>query len=157
MGWLVGGLVFLGVCVIAAVVIAREAVRASMHPEPPVIVMDEVYHFIADRLSDEVAATFTPLDLREVLADATDVFGEHDLDVSPEVVRARRGDGAAHDDGAAHGDGVVLDQNVLSEELIRRAADRGELLIPEQTEPVIALLFEYFRRIGVSGIPADPA
>lgn len=151
MRWLAGGLVFLGVCVIAAVIIAREAVRASMHPEPPVIVMDEVYHFIADRLTDDVAATLTPADLREVLADATDVFGEHNLDVSPEVVRAQAGS------GAVEGDGVVLDERVLSEELIRRASGRGELLIPEQTEPVVTLLFEYFRRIGVSGIPADPA
>ena len=151
MGWLVAVLVFLGVCGIAAVIIAREAVRASRHPEPPVIVLDEVYEFIADRLTDDVAATFTPADLRELLVDATDVLGEHHLDVSPEVLRAQRGAERAEQD-----EGLTLDDDLLSEELIRRAMERGELLIPEQTAPVITLLFEYFRRVGVSGISADP-
>ncbi|MGB2756226.1 MAG: hypothetical protein WBD02_01005 [Acidimicrobiia bacterium] len=153
MGWIVAILVFLLVCGIAAAIIAREAVRSSRQPEPPVIVLDEAYQFIADRLPDEVAATLTPDDLRALLADATDILGEHQLDVSPEVVRAAERSGRAPEAG----DPLVLDGALLSSELISRATLRGERLIPEQTEPVVGLLFEYFRRVGVSGIPAEPS
>ena len=143
MNWFVAIGVFLCVCTIAAAIIAREAVRTSRQPEPPVVVLDEAYTYIADRLSPEVAATLTPDDLRGLLDDAMSVLAAHGADVSP---------GTEAPTSATQE--WVLDGEGLTSELLHRAGSRGEPMISEQVVPVVELLFAYFRLVGAAGEPA---
>lgn len=150
MGWFAAVSILLCVCAIAAAVIAREAVRSSRTPEPPVVVLDEAYHYIADRLPPEVAATLTPNDLRMLLNDAVEVLGAEGLDLSPEA------EVEGHDEDSTR-DPYVLGADSLAAALRTRAGERGEAMIPEQVEPVASLLLQYFLEVGITGVPVEDA
>src|SRR5882672_9969121 len=65
---LVTALLVIGIaCAIAAWFVVREAGRMAAEPPPPVFDPEEAYEWVVEHLSDVVAATLTPDDVRRIL------------------------------------------------------------------------------------------
>ncbi|MFM8237663.1 MAG: hypothetical protein ACKOBG_07905 [Actinomycetota bacterium] len=122
-------------CAIAAGFVIREAARMAAEPPPPVYDLEEAYEWVVDRLPDVVAATVTPDDVRLI------------LDVQAEHLRAL---------GAGAETARVLGAAEMIDDIVERAAARGERFLPEQVAAVVDTQLEYLRDLGAVGPPADP-
>src|SRR3954447_5302405 len=147
---LVIGLVVIGIaCAIAAWFVVREAGRMAAEPAPPVFDPEESYEWVVEHLSDIVAATLTPDDVRRI------------LDFQLEYFRRK---GVTGNGSSANPPGdVVVGGAETVDYILDRARGTGEAYLPEQVHAVIETQLAYLREIGAVGPAAgappndDPA
>ena len=139
---LVTALVVVGVaCAIAAGFVIREAGRLAAEPPPPVFDPEEAYEWVVEHVSDVVAATLTPDDVRRILAFQLEFFQRKGV----------TGNGSSVN---PPGDVVVGGVETV-EYILDRARRTGEEYLPEQVHAVIETQLAYLRAIGAVGPPAD--
>ncbi len=140
---LVIAMLVVGVAVaIAAVVVVREAGRLAQEPPPPLFDAEEAYEWVVEHVSDEVAATLTPNDVRQI------------LDLQLEFFK-RKGVATNGSSGSPPGSVVVGGAETV-DYILRRAEAGGETYLPEQVHAVIETQLSYLRAIGAIGPPAGP-
>lgn len=130
------------VLAIAAVFVGREATRLATRPAPPIYSMDEAYEWVVARVSDEVAATLTPDDVKRILAFQMEFF----------KIRGAAVNGSRD---AVHAPMIVGGAETV-DYILERAAATGEAYIPEQVYPVVDTQLAYLRAIGAISTPATP-
>lgn len=136
------GMLVVGIVIgIAAFFVAREATRLAVEPPPPLFSMDDAYDWVIERLPDDVAATLTPDDLREILGFQMEFF---------------RHKGASRN-GSSPGSAApaVIAGAEMVAYVIERANAVGHEYIPEQIHPVVELQLDYLRSIGAVGPRVD--
>jgi hypothetical protein len=140
---LVIGMLVLGVVVaIAAVLVVREAGRLAKEPPPPLFDADEAFEWVVEHVSDEVAATLTPDDVRLIL----------DLQL-----RYFKQKGVATNGSSSSPPGsVVIGGAETVDYILKQAKAQGETYLPEQVHAVIETQLSYLRAIGAVGPPARP-
>ncbi len=137
LGALAVGLILL----IAAIAILRESSRLSAMPPRPVFDMDDALEWVVQHLDDQVAATLTVDDVRQI------------LDLQMEYFRAKgvSGNGSTPHPTAP----VVIGGSETVDYIIGKAAAAGTTFIPEQVHAVIETQLAYLRSIGAVGDRAD--
>jgi hypothetical protein len=128
---------------IAAWFVVRIAGRLTTEPPPVTYSLDEAYEWVVEELSDEVAATLTPDDLRRILRYQVDYFDRSGV----------AGNGV--DESSPHPPAIVGAAELVDYVLARAAAD-GDGFIPEQVYPVVEILLAYLAATGAVSTPADP-
>ena len=69
------GFVTVGVILlIAAIFVGREATRLATQPPPPTYSLDEAYEWVVQHVSDDVAATLTPDDVKRIIGFQLEYF-----------------------------------------------------------------------------------
>lgn len=117
-------------CGIAAFFVARNAVKIAHDPPKPVYSMDEAYGWVEERLPDEVAATLTPDDVRQILAWQVEYMTQAGV-VGP----------------AQKSTNLISDAEIAGY-IQTKSATNGEELITEQIYPVVDIQLDYMRAIG---------
>jgi hypothetical protein len=135
-------LVFGVVVAIAAVVVVREAGRLAQEPPPPLFDADEAFDWVVAHVSDEVAATLTPEDVRLILDLQLKYFKHKGV--------ATNGSSATPPGSVVVGGAETVDY------ILKQAAAKGETYLPEQVHAVIDTQLSYLRAIGAVGPPARP-
>ncbi|MGQ0823968.1 MAG: hypothetical protein ACT4OX_02870 [Actinomycetota bacterium] len=138
--WVGALLVFGAACAVAAWFVTREAARLSVEPPLPVFDLDEAYEWVVEHVSDIVAATLTPDDVRRI------------LDFQLEFFR-RKGVTGNGSSATAPGDVVVGGSETVAY-ILDRARETGEEYLPEQVHAVVETQLAYLRAIGAVGAPA---
>ncbi len=128
-------------CLVAAMVVLREAKRLAVEPAPPTYSMDEAYDWVVQHLPDLVAATLTPADVRRILKFQIEYF-------------ERRGVAKNGSHQVVPGEVIVGGAEVV-DYVLERSKATGEEYLPEQVYPVIDTQLAYLRAIGAVG-PARP-
>lgn len=129
------------VLLIAAFAILRESHRLAADPPRPVFDMDEALEWVVQHLDDQVAATLTVDDVRQIL----------DLQMRYFRVKGVSGNGStSHPDVP-----VVIGGSETVDYIIGKAAAAGTAFIPEQVHAVIETQLAYLRSIGAVGDRAD--
>ncbi len=133
----------LGVVVaIAAVVVVREAGRLAQEPPPPLFDAEEAFEWVVAHVSDEVAATLTPEDVRQILGWQLEFFKRKGVSTNGET--------------ASPPGTVVIGGAETVDYILERAKAGGEEYLPEQVHAVIETQLSYLRAIGAIGPPARP-
>jgi hypothetical protein len=109
----------------------------AAEPPPPVFDMDEAFEWVVQHLSDVVAATLTPDDVRRI------------LDLQLEYFQRQ---GVTGNGSSAHPPGdVVVGGAETVDYIVSRSAATGEAYIPEQVYAVVETQLAYLRAIGAVG------
>jgi len=129
------------VLVVGAILVVREAGRVAKAPPPALFDPDDAYDYVVERLTDEVAATLTPADVRRI------------LDFEVEFLEGKRvsGNGSVTDPGP-----TVFGGTETVTYIVERSAATGEVYLPEQVQAVVDTQIDYLRGIGAIG-PAEDA
>jgi hypothetical protein len=127
-------------CLIAAIVVLREAKRLAVAPPPPTYSMDEAYDWVVQHLPDLVAATLTPGDVRRILAFQIEYF-------------ERRGVAKNGSQLNVPGEVIVGGAETV-DYILARSKATGEEYLPEQIYPVVETQLAYLRAIGAVGPPS---
>ena len=134
----------LGVFVIAAVVVGREAHRLDAVAPRVVYRLDEAVDFVCDRLPEESQARLTPEEVQQLL-----VFHMrwlHEQGLQPDNVI---------DAPQAINEPVVITEDALTAWLLGEAEANGvDLLDDVDAVNVVEAHLEYFEAIGAVGPPA---
>jgi hypothetical protein len=131
----------LGVFVIAAVAVGREAHRLDAVSPRVVYQLDEAVDFVCDRLPEESQARLTPAEVEQLL-----VFHMrwlHEQGLQPDgVVDSRQ----------SISEPVIITEDALTAWLLGQAEDNGvELLDDVDAVNVVEAHLEYFEAIGAVG------
>src|SRR6188768_2937118 len=137
-------MIVLGVVVaIAAAFVVREAGRIARRPPPAVFDRDDAFDWVVEHLPDDVAATLTAADVRQIL----------DLQVEYFERKGVSGNGSSHTPVGP----VVIGAAETVAYIVERSKEHGEPYLPEQVHAVVDIQLEYLRSIGAVGPPAsDP-
>jgi hypothetical protein len=140
---LIVGMVVVGLVVaIAAVVVVREAGRLAQEPPPPLFDADEAFDWVVEHVSDEVAATLTPDDVRRILDLQLKYFKHKGV--------------ATNGSSSTPPGSVVIGGAETVDYILKEAKAEGETYLPEQVHAVIDTQLSYLRAIGAIGPPAQP-
>lgn len=135
-------LAVLGVFVIAAVVIGREARRLSMRPPQRSFDFEEAVAYVCDHVGFEVASILSPDDVRRI------------LDWHLEYFRLR---GVSSNGDRPHSDGpVVVSEAETVDFVLTRAQAEGIPYTPQQVRAVLDAQMGYLEEIGAVGQVGDP-
>jgi hypothetical protein len=128
------------VLVVAAVFVVREAGRIAKAPPPALFDPDDAYEYVVRLLTDEVAATLTPADVRRILG------------FEVEFLEGKRvaGNGSGADSGS-----TVFGGTETVSYIVQRSAATGEVYLPEQVQAVLDTQLDYLRGIGAIGPPDE--
>jgi hypothetical protein len=124
-------------CLIAAVVVLREAKKMAVAPPPPTFSMDEAYAWVVQHLPDIVAATLTPADVRRILGFQIEYFERRGV--------AKNG---SHQNVPGE---VIVGGPETVDFILERCRATGEEYLPEQIYPVVETQLAYLRAIGAIG------
>lgn len=125
----------------AALFVGYFATKMAKDPPPPVFHLDEAYEWVATRLSDEVAATLTPDEARQILAWQVDYMKQKGAAVNGNWDVVGR-------------ESIASDAEIV-DYILHKARENKTEFIPEQIYPVIQIQFEYLRAIGALSSPAN--
>ena len=140
---LVVGMVVVGLVIaIAAVVVVREAGRLAKEPPPALFDLEEAYEWVVEHVPDDVAATLTPDDVRQIL----------DLQVEFFKRKGVSGNGSSGQPAGS----VVIGGAETVDYIIERATATGDAYLPEQVHAVLETQLSYLRAIGAIGPSAGP-
>ena len=125
---------------IGALGIGIAATRITKDPPAPVFQLDEAYNWLIERLPDEVAATLTPQEARQILL---------------WTVKCMQQKGAAMNGTRFHPDHVAIASDAeIVDYILNQAQHNDMVLIPEQIYPVVQIQFDYLRALGAISTPA---
>jgi hypothetical protein len=140
---LVAGFVVFGIVVaLAAAFVIREAGRIGGEPPAAIFDPDDAFDWVVEHLPDEVAATLTADDVRQILELQLEFFRRKGVAVNG----SRSGPTGPVVVGGAEQVAYILD----------RSASSGEQYLPEQVYSVVETQLSYLRAIGAIGPPAEP-
>jgi hypothetical protein len=141
MALVVGVLIAAAILLIAGVLIAREAQRLATEPPPPVFRLDEAFDWVVEHVPDEVAATLTPDEVRQILALQVEFLKRKGVAVNGRTPEPRGP--------------VIVGSAETVDYIITRARAEGTEFLPEQVHAVIDTQLAYMRAIGAIGGPAQ--
>ncbi len=140
---LIVGMFVVGIVVaIAAVVVVRGAGRLAQVPPPPRVDADEAFDWVVEHVSDDVAATLTPDDVRLILDLQLKYFKHKGV--------------ATNGSSSTPPGSVVIGGAETVDYILKQAKAEGETYLPEQVHAVIDTQLSYLRAIGAIGPPAQP-
>jgi hypothetical protein len=126
---------------IAAWAVLRESSRLAAMPPRPTFNMDDALDWVVEHLDEVAASALTVDDVRLIL----------DLQVEYFRVKGVSGDGATSEVPGV----VVIGGPDTVADIVKRAADRGAVFLPEDVDAVVETQLAYLRSIGAIGSRAD--
>jgi hypothetical protein len=143
-GIVAGALVVAVVLLIAVYVLRRELARMGAHPPPQVFDVDDAVEYVAQRVSDEFAASITVEGVRQII----------ELQIRFFAVKSASRNGSTP---GAKGP-VVVGHGETVQWILDRAAEEGVEYSVDQVRTVVELQLEYLEAIGAIGdeLPGPP-
>jgi hypothetical protein len=136
---IVAALLVVGLVIaLAAFIVAREAGRIARDPPGALFDAEDAYEWVVDHLPDDVAATLTPEDVRQIL--------ELEIEFLEQAQPAGDGNTGTQAPGP-----VVVVGGELIDYILGQAAASGAVYLPEQVDAVVDTQLAYLRSIGAVG------